>query len=159
MDDHEFFDVELGSNSPNGCSPSAPLGHGLVIQAPTKTSFKRGEPADDGHAFAVIPICGVYDVEVPKTPSDDAVLIIALDVASGKRHEGPIREIDPSPMAPEPDVVPFTPEELEGMSVTSYFNANVARFVGLPTAAARYEIWVEFRGMSSNRVVIEVEEI
>lgn len=159
MDDHDFFDVEMGSNSPNGCSPSAPSGHGLLIQAPTKTSFTAGEPVDEGHAFAMIPICGAYTVEVPKTPSDDAVMIVALDMASGKRFQGPILEIDPSPMAPMPDIEPFTPEELEGLSVTSYFNANVARFVALPHASARYEVWVEFRGLSSNKVIIEVEEI
>lgn len=162
MDDQEFFSIELAGNSPNKCSPAAPPPpwHGLVIQAPSRTEFTAGVAADEQGAFAVIPVCGVFCVEVPKTPQKDSPVIVAVDLQSGKRYQGPIRELDPSPMAPDPDDdEPFDPDELEGMSVTSYFNANVANFVPLPAAPARYEIWVEFRKMSSNKVVIQVEQI
>ncbi len=161
MDDHEFFSVELSGNSPNGCSPAPPPlpWKGLIIQAPTKTSFEAGEVADKHGAFAVIPVCGVYRVAVPKTPSHDPMVIVAVDIDSGKRYEGPIVLLDPSPIKTEPDGEPFDPKLLEGVSVTSFINANVANFVALPAVSARYEIWVEFRGMSSNKVVVEVEKI
>ena len=36
------------------------------------------------------------------------------------------------------------------------FNPNVADFVRLPARAARYRVWVEYRGYQSNQVRIEL---
>ncbi len=57
----EIFDeVELGSLTRNPCSPKEPdhTFRGILINAPSKVTFKRGDKIGPKGVFAAIPICG-----------------------------------------------------------------------------------------------------
>ena len=86
IDDKMFLEVELNSLEENACSPKAPdeSFRGLLIQAPTRVSFKKGEPVGDRGAFAAIPVCGYYHVDLPfPTKADNLIEAMLLGLLGG----------------------------------------------------------------------------
>lgn len=159
MDDKLFLNVPLNRYEKNACSPAKPDNpgwRGIIIQAPAKVAFKRGIKV--GNAFAAIPICGIYQADVPFPLEPDVLRIIVTDKRNGKVYSGPIVELDPSPSLPDPDPVQLTKEQVAGLASGRYFNPNVADFVDLPIEPNVYEVMIELRGLHSNIVVIELVE-
>jgi hypothetical protein len=160
MDPKLFLEVPLNTNERNPCSPppTDPSWRGIVIQAPSKVSFKRGAPVGETKAFAAIPVCGVYRVDVPFPPVKSNLMLFARDKKTNKIYSGPVIELDDSPFEPDPDSRPLSAEDVKGMSVSQYFNPNLADFVDLPEAPGVYEVHVMLREMRSNAVTIEIVE-
>jgi hypothetical protein len=109
-------------------------------------------------AFAAIPICGYYLLNVPAEPSDKPMRLVAVDRRTGTVYSGDIVELNPSPASPPPPSEPLTAEELEGLAAGGYFNPNLADYVRLPEKPAVYNVHVELREFRSNPVIIEIVE-
>jgi hypothetical protein len=161
--DREFAAVELNSLEPNACSPRPPddAFRGVLIRAPSRVTFKESERVGRFGAFAAIPICGYYQLELAALPPCDDVVqamrLVAVDVATGEEHSGHMVDADPGEPPPIEEPPP-TAEELEGLSVGGYFNPNLADFVPLPERAAVYDVFVELGEFRSNTARIEVVE-
>lgn len=159
-----FENVPLNTYQENSCSPavSDPLWHGIIIRAPGKVLFKKGEvvPDETGWypAFAAIPICGYYSMPVLGDDTVGFLKIVAKDKKTGKVYCGDVYDKDPSPIVPPPESAPVDPKLLEGLFVGGYFNPNLAAFVSLPQESAVYDVHVEFWDHTSNVVTIELEE-
>ncbi len=160
MEPKVFLEVPLNTFERTNCSPPEPdpSWRGVVIQAPRRVSFKRGVRVGETKAFAAIPICGLYVLDVPFPVVEDVVQLVAQDKKTGKIYSGPIVELDPSPEAPHPGRPPLRKEDVEGLATGRYFNPNLADFVKLPEAPAVYEVYAEVRGIRSNLVTIEIVE-
>lgn len=155
-----FADVVLNTNERYACSPAEPppQWRGVVINAPSRVSFKAGETAGQYGAFAAIPICGFFFVDANFAGADQPMKLVAVDRQSGRSYSGAIVELDPSPEEPPPEDDGFTPQELAGVASGGYFNPNLADFVALPAKAAVYAVHVELRDYKSNVVVVEIAE-
>lgn len=157
-----FLNVPLNTNEPTPCSPSEPdiNWRGIVINAPKQVTFKHGKKVGEYGAFAAIPICGYYLLNVPLVPWTKPKRLFAVDKDTGVIYSGDVVELDPSPQIPPPpeDEEPLTPEEVEGLATGGYFNPNLADFVRLSEKPAIYDVYVEFREFRSNVVTIEIIE-
>jgi len=161
IDQKLFLDVELNSKGPNPCSPEKPGAgwRGIIINAPEQVKFKRGEKVGEYGAFAAIPICGYYCVNVPSVPDEKPMRLIATNTKDGKTYTGQVTELDTSPDEPSPrEGISVSPEDVKGLAIGKYFNPNLADFVKLPEESAAYKVWVEFREQRSNVVTIEIVE-
>ena len=159
IDPKVFLDVPLNQNVPHACSPPAPLStwRGVVVRAPARILFKRGEKVGPNGAFAAIPICGYFRVDV-QLGSKEPMTLVAVARASGKVFSGPIVETDPGLMIPPPAAPPLTEEDVKGTASGGYFNPNLVDFVPLPPGPGTYDVHVEFRQFKSNVVTIELVE-
>ena len=159
MDQKIFKNVTLNTFQPTTCSPPQPdpSWRGVVIQAPAKVGFKRGKPFAEG-AFARIPVCGVYRLNVPFPIVEDVIEIVAKDKKTGKVYSGIVSEVDDSPEELPPPAPPLTKEQVAGLASGRYFNPNLANFVELPHEPAVYEVHVKVRDARSNTVTIELVE-
>jgi len=160
MDPKLFLGVPLNTFERTQCTPPQPdiSWRGVVIRAPLKVSFKRGIHIGRTKAFAAIPICGLYVLDVLWPLAEDVVLLVARDIRRGKIYSGAIVNIDPSPEKPPPERPPLRKEDVEGMATGRYFNPNLADFVKLPQEPGIYEVYAEVRGNRSNVVTIEIVE-
>jgi hypothetical protein len=160
IDQKLFLKVPLNSNEPNPCSPQQPdpTWRGILIQAPKQVAFKRGEKVGKYDAFAAIPICGYYLLDVPAEPSDEPMRLVAVDRRTGTVYSGDIVRLSRSPVKPPPPSEPLTAEELEGLAAGGYFNPNLANYVHLPEEPSVYNVHVELREFRSNPVIIEIVE-
>lgn len=158
VDEKQFYQVPLNTRESNPCSPKdpGPKWRGILIQAPKRVVFKRGQEA--GEAFAVIPICGFYTLDLVSLMNGAPMTLIATDKSTQRVYSGAVVEADPSPNDPPPDDEPVDPTALKGLATSSYFNPNLASYVGLPARPAVYEVIVEYGGMQSNKVTIEMVE-
>lgn len=161
IDQKLFLKVPLNSNEPNPCSPQQPDPNwrGILIQAPKQVTFKGSEKVGEYGAFAAIPICGYYFLNVPTEPTDESMRLVAVDRRTGTAYSGDIIELNPSPEEPPPeDEEPLSTEEVKGLASGGYFNPNLADFVRLPEEPAVYNVLVEYRGFKSNVVTIALVE-
>jgi len=161
IDQKLFLNVPLNSNEKNPCSPPepGPTWRGILIQMPIQVKFKRGVRIGTQGAFAAIPICGYYLLDVPASPVKEPMRLFAVDKRTGKVYSGDVKELDPSPEAPPPESEPLSPEELKGLASGGYFNPNLADFVRLPEISAVYDVHVEFRKFPSNVATVEMVEV
>ncbi|MFO1350296.1 MAG: hypothetical protein U1F68_06295 [Gammaproteobacteria bacterium] len=133
-----------------------PKWRGILIQAPKQVLFGRGQEADE--AFAAIPICGLYTLDLVDLMNGGPMVLIAMDKKTQKIYTGAMVDADPSPEEPAPNDAPPDPAALKGLATSSYFNPNLASYVQLPARPAVYEVMVEYGGMQSNKVTIELVE-
>jgi hypothetical protein len=159
--DKKFFEVELDTNSPNDCTPELPDDDeylGIMIAAPSRAPFKLGEPVGARGSFANVPICGAFVMDIPSPPTDEPMMFHVVNRATGDEYEGPIVMADEVTDIPPPEDTPVPAEDLEGMSVTGYFNHNLVDYVPLPVGPAVYDVTVLWRGKKSNTVTVELFE-
>ena len=155
-DNAQFLKVALNSREAQPCSPKPPAGswRGLLIQAPTQVSYKPGERVDG--QFAAIPLCGFYQLDLLALQDDKPLMLVAVDQANGQTYRGPVLDEDAGNNEPQPGPQKVDPALLAGMSTSSYFNPNLARYVRLPERAAQYSVHAEFGGMQSNSVTVDL---
>lgn len=157
IDDALFRKVPLNTREPNPCSPKdlGPKWRGIVIQAPKRVLLGSGE--NTGQAFATVPICGLYTLDLVNLMNGSPMRLIAIDRATRKMYTGAVVDADPSPDAPPPDDgEPVDPAALKGLATSSYFNPDLVNYVGLPARSAVYDVMVEYGGVQSNKVTIEI---
>lgn len=156
IDERLFNNVPLNTREPNPCSPQdpGPKWRGILIQAPKRVVFGRGQQA--GEAFAAVPICGLYTLNLLNLTDGAPMRLIAVDRNTQKAYGGAVVDADPSPEEPPPDEEPLDPATLKGLATSSYFNLNLVSYVGLPARSAVYDVMVEYGGLQSNKVVIEI---
>jgi len=159
VDETQFLHVPLNINIQTACSPKPPGPHwrGILIQAPRLVRFRRGTTVGNHGAFAAIPVCGYYLLDVPPRPTTKCMRLVAVDNRTCVFYSGEIVELDDNPDDPLPGE-PSPPEKRQGLAAGGFFNPNLADFVGLPVASAIYDVHVEFRGYRSNEVTIELVE-
>ena len=165
-DDPRFGQVTLNSRGPTPCSPRAPLPsfRGILVAAPARVTFARGQSVGRLGAFAAVPLCIYYCLEPARVKPHDntieALRLVAKDLATGDVHTGHI--IDPDPKAPlPPDVAALAPPDraaLARMAVGGYVNPNLADYLPIPAAPAVYAVHVELEPYTSNTVRIELVE-
>jgi hypothetical protein len=158
--DRVFVEVDLDSNQSNACSPAdpGPSWRGILIRAPSRAPLRRDAPPDRHGAFATIPICGYFLLDVIPDPTDPGFVLTAVDRATRKSYSGEISSLDESPVEPPPPSPPRSPSELKGLAAGGYFNTNLLWFVELPAAPAVYEVVATFKGQTSNKVTVELFE-
>jgi hypothetical protein len=158
MDPQEFLSVPLNVNQQHRCSPTNndPRWRGVLIRAPDRVRFKEGESVGDFGAFAAIPICGYFHMDIRLNVPPEPMRLVAVDKRTKQVFSGPIIELDPSPDEPPPAELPVTPRQVQGLSGGGYFNPNLANFVDLPHTSATYDVHVELRELRSNVVTIEL---
>ncbi len=153
-----FKKVRMNINEKNSCSPKIDTpGLGLIINAPKKVKFKKGKLVDEFGAFAAIPICGYYNVEVV-IGKEEPMKLVAVNRLTKEVYSGDIIVLDESPIVPPPKREPLKPEDVAGMTVGGYINPNLANFVKIPDESAVYDVHIEFRNRKSNSVTIELIE-
>ena len=160
--DEMFKNVQVGSLEPNPCSPKEPDAsfRGIRINAPKQVSFKKGESIGRLGAFALIPICGYYHLNVPSPPKYnnifEAMTLVAINTKTKMQYAKLMME--PDTVLPPPKREPPPREEVANISVAGYFNPNLADYVILPQEPGIYDIHVELEEMKSNIVQIKLVE-
>lgn len=151
--DKMFQDVPLNTQESNLCSPKdpGPRWRGIQIQAPTRVMFDRRTARE---AFVVLPVCGFYTLQLDALDSGPMMLIVT-DRATRQVYRGAVVDADPNPIVRNPLAPQRNPAKPRG-ALSSYFNPNVARYVEFPMRSASYEVVVEYGGMRSNSVTVEV---
>jgi hypothetical protein len=149
-----YADVPLNSREPNACSPAQPPlpWLGIMIQAPTRVAFAAAKPQDG----VVVPVCGFYRIDMAHLLDGKPLMLVAVNLASKKRHAGPMVDVETEPVLPDPQARPLDANAVKGLVSSSHFNPDLAHYVVLPAAAAVYEVHVEYGGMVSNSVQIAV---
>ncbi|MFN8660231.1 MAG: hypothetical protein U0105_28095 [Candidatus Obscuribacterales bacterium] len=84
--------------------------------------------------------------------------LVAIDKATKKIYSGPMTKQDSRPIEPPPETDPVDPELLKGVASGGYFNPNLVDYVRIPARPAVYEVIVEYGGVQSNKVTIELVE-
>lgn len=160
IDENNFLNIPFNTNAQTPCSPipPGPTWRGILIQAPQRVKFRRGNTVGEHGAFAGIPICGYLLLDVPPIPTSESMRLIAVDSRTGHVYSGDIVELDESPEVPPPGH-PSSPEERRGLAVGGFFNPNLADYVALPMTSAVYHVHLEYREYRSNQVSIELVEI
>lgn len=157
----DFKDIELNSDSQNPCSPdigSQPDFMGIAINVPTEVEFNDSEPAEDG-SFAVIPICGFYQLGMLELSRDSVIQLFAMNVETEQIYRGELLDEDAGTEEPMPlDEPELLPEDLEGQILSAYFNPNLSHYVNLPAEEATYKILVQIGQVKSNIVEVNVTQ-
>lgn len=159
MIDPSFFErVPLGSTAPNPCSPRppGPNWRGILIQAPSQVRIRPGERIGARGAFAAIPICGYYLLDVLALAKGLPLTLVVTNRASGKVFTGAVVEDDPSPEEPPPPDTPTDPKLLVGVATGGYFNPNLLDHVRLAAEPVVYEVQAVWGDARSNVVTIEI---
>jgi hypothetical protein len=154
----KYDDVQLGTREPSACSPTRPddvKWRGILIQARSHVTLIPGRPAASGR-FAVIPVCGLYMLDLLNLMGGQAMQFVITDAESRQVYRGPVIEVDDNPQAPNPDEKPIDPASLKGIATGSHFNLDATQYVALPARAATYQIAIEYGGSRSNTVTVVV---
>ncbi|PIE04431.1 MAG: hypothetical protein CSA76_04260 [Spirochaetales bacterium] len=149
-----FSSVPVNTSEINACSPKDPGVDwlGLVIRAPLKIEI-AAEDADK----AVVPLCGFYQVEMTDALKSPSPRIYVKNTDSGHIYEGGLLDRDENPQEPLPlPEEPLDPADLKDMLLGSWFNPDLTDYVSFPVTSAVYEIYVEYAGMQSNKVRVEL---
>jgi hypothetical protein len=160
--DDMFEKIQVGELGPNACSPRPADASfkGILINAPSEVSYKKGQRIGRRGVFARVPVCGYYRLGVPSPPRGVTILeamnLVAVDVDTGQRYAGPM--MDPDPSEPPPAREPLPKALVANITVSGYFNPNLAEYVALPAKPATYEVHVELDNMKSNVVKIKLVE-
>jgi hypothetical protein len=155
-DDKLFEHVPFDTDKQTACSP-AERGidwRGVQVRAPSQVVL----PAKDApHSTLIIPLCGIYRINLAKAIRHPGPLtLIVTDISTGQLYRGAIVDRDPHPRVPPPPSRPLDPAAFEGIFSGTYFNYDVASYVALPLQPARYRVKVEWSGYESNEVSIAV---
>jgi hypothetical protein len=173
----EFNDIKLGyfQDGATPCSPDRPLGKlsFIAINSPGKVIF---DPQADS-LLSVVPICAVYSVasrRLLKYYKLSAKLLTVKDLKTNILYTGEVKE----PYRGQSISMGIRRSDLEerlwaaqnyhdneidlavaGNTVTEgYMNLNMMEYVDFPFVPGRYEVWMSFSGLESNRVTVEIIE-
>ncbi|PID43879.1 MAG: hypothetical protein CSB48_03585 [Proteobacteria bacterium] len=149
-----FKSVSVNTSAPNACSPTepGPDWSGIIISAPDKIEIDVLMADKE-----IIPVCGYYQAEMRDMVDAPPMQIHVKNVDSGHQYKGSLLDQDESPEEPLPfPEEPIDPATLVDMLSASYFNPNVCDYVRFPLTSATYEIYVEYAGMQSNKVSVEL---
>lgn len=163
-----FNSVTANTTESTVCSPKGfgPDWQGIAIAMPNKITFDaRASSTIIATTTAAtrtknnsVLLCGFYQLALTALASSESPLRFFIrNIITNERYQGDFVDLDESPEAPLP--VPsesIDPSRLEGMLAGSYFNPNLRDYVGFPVASASYEIYVEYGGMQSNKVMLEI---
>jgi len=151
-DDSVFAHLPLYSNEPNACTPPDPGvdWRGVLIAAPARVTLPAGNTTPSAH------ICARYMVETTRLLEGKPMTMHVEEKATGATFQGAVLDEDPNPIAPEPHRRPIDPATVANMSNGATVTRDLFQFVKLPRKPARYEVYVEYGGYASNRVVIDV---
>lgn len=154
-----FLKVPINTYDKNPCSPADPGANwrGIHILAPRQVLVDREESGADILQGA-IPICGYYLLNYSMETDQEPLKLVAVNKINARLYSGYMLEEDPSPEEPDPDDEPTDPALYQGMASGGYFNPNLLTYVKLPRGAAVYEIYVEYKGLRSNSVQLEIVE-
>lgn len=129
---------------------------GVVINLPAQVEFNTVKPAEDG-SFAVIPICGFYQISLVELRQDPLMQLFAMNTATQQIYRGELIEEDFGTEAPFPFELPeLTPEETQGQVLAGYFNRNLTHYINLPAKEATYKVSVKIGQLTSNVVQVKV---
>ena len=178
----EFHDVKLGYNETemNPCSPGYPeelfSSNMIVINIPQKIIYRLDK---DSVVQPMIPVCMLYVVSAKRSLKYDSLSQILIHMSKGgisdEIYRGDIYDNNPDLQHEHPSIDPFaeesekeraamvreaqnySEEELdEGTDWGRFININLLDYVDIPIEAGRYEIWVTYYGLESNRAFVEI---
>lgn len=147
MDEDIFAKVVFNSRTANPCSPQEPDPEflGILINAPKSVSFKAGERVGMDDAFAAIPVCGFYMLEMQyqRKYHDvvEAMRLVAVEKETGWEFSGSVMR--PRPTIPNTKRPHVSDEQIRNMATGGYFNPNLAERVALPAVPGEYDVFVE----------------
>lgn len=151
-----FQQVPLDTNEQTACSPEDPgiNWRGVLIRAPSRIILPD---KNFDYSALVIPICGLYLVDVAQTfRNPGPKMLVVVDNTSGQTYRGALIKRVAEPTVPPPQSKRINPSTKA--SFGGYFNVNVAAYVELPRQTARYRLKIEYAGYQSNEVDIAVVE-
>jgi hypothetical protein len=155
----DFKTVELNSDTQNACSPdisATPDLIGVVINVPNIVEFEVNKPASDS-AFAAIPVCGYYQLDMADLLESSAIHLFAKDIETEVIYRGVLVDEDAGTDAPLPfDEPELEAEDLRGQLLSVYFNPNLAKYIKLPKKSASYKVVVQIGKFKSNMVDLKV---
>jgi len=154
-DDSLFQQVPLDTNTQAACSPTDPGidWRGVLIRAPSRIVL----PKENSEQTLIIPICGLYLVDVANTfRHPGPKILIAVDSTSGKTYKGALVKRPRERIIPPPPSRPVNPNSKAAFG--NYFNVNAADYIVLPLQPAHYRLKIEYAGYQSNEVVIEITD-
>lgn len=151
IDPPEFAKVPLDDPVKNACSPPEPAlpWLGVVIRTPKRITFSKSD------GCTRLPVCAFYRISAT-AKTNAGLLLFVKDLRNNKVTSGRISGKDPSPDEPPPESKPIDPKLLEGVSTAGYYNPNLVEYIKLPAETATYDVHVEFAGLRSNVVRIEL---
>lgn len=152
MDPPAFEQVVIGHHDRTPASPTAPTDprwRGIMLTAPRALRFRAGERP-------VVPLCVYSLLDAPTTPVREPMRAVVEGATLQRPAEGSLVDLDPSPEEPPPDEPPPDPAQLQGVAVGGYRNHDLLAHVRLPLTAGVYSVHVEFRGVRSNTVTVEL---
>ncbi len=155
----EFNEVVPNSKDYYSCSPQDfyPEGSGIIITAPKEAIVNL----KDDKKYIII--CGDYIMETANLEEfPQPMLIHIYHIETDKNFSGFLQDRDPSPVAPMPKKDGIV--ELDEKSVIaqveaigSYFNPDILTYVKFPLLPGSYIVYVEYGGIKSNEVLINVK--
>lgn len=93
---------------------------------------------------------------VTDTEKSPPMELVAINRLTQEVYSGAVVKEDPRPREPAPETEPVDPELLRGVSSGGYFNLNLVDYVRIPALPGVYDVTVEYGGMQSNVVTIEI---
>ena len=152
-----FGSVTINTTESTDCSPKdlGPDWLGIAIAMPNSIT-RNAAAASTQKGF--VPLCGFYQLELKALVANESPLrFFITNLVTKARYQGDFLEIDENPEAPLPEPnEPIDPSSLEGMLAGSYFNPNLRDYVDFPKTSGAYDVYVEYGGMQSNTVNVEI---
>ena len=172
----EFHEVKLGyyETVENSCSPhyrdEMRTVHQITINSPGKIISNKG-------FTTIIPVCAIYSLSLRrglKYNHLSAKILHIKDIEESLVYTGKIEDKYmkyeypvPAPFEEErerermervKEAQKYTDDELEqpGLAAVNYINVNLMEYVNVPLEPGKYEVWLSFSGLESNRVIVEI---
>lgn len=156
----DFEQVKPRSTDESACSPHLERDFvGIRLNAPSVVHYTPGHKEPFSGAFARILICGAYTLNsafvthIGNVPQ--SITVVAKNLDSQAVYTG---KLDPGhPM--RPSRYQYSEEEraaMERQFVSGWFNENIAEYLPIPAAPARYDVFVTLGAFASNIVTIAV---
>ena len=159
----DLFDkVEPDDFNENECTPKIDDEFiGIRINAPKEVYYNPGERNRFTGAFCKVIICGVYSFDASfinqlNNSIEESITLVAIDTKSHEPYVSGI--VNDNPKIPDPSLNDYSPEELEDLYYTGFFNINILDYLGLPEKPATYNVFVTLKEYKSNVVTIKLVE-
>lgn len=175
----EFEDIELGYDKTNSnkLTPLYPDGissNTIAINTPTKVIYKISK---DSVVKPSIPLCTIYAISSKrglKYANLSAKIIHVKELNSDIIYSGEIIPLDLQYEYPaeDPDCAEeeierqamileaqnYSDDELDDFSVRrgNFMNIDVLEYVDMPIKSGKYEVYLSFSGLESNKAIVEI---
>jgi hypothetical protein len=156
-----FEDIHPGSEDKTPCTPRvSDEFRGLALAAPSEVRFGPGTRDHLRGGFAPVIVAGVCCLEYQELGLhgnwNEAIVFVATDVRSKQVYSG--RMLPFGSPAVLGDTLPsgVTHDDFAGAIITTCFNPNLARDIGLPEAEAEYDVYATLGPYRSNVVHVKV---